>query len=414
MLLRFCLYSILKNLRFFEPFFILFLLASPETGGAGLSYFRIGTLVGYQKLITGLLEIPSGLLTDRFGRRSALAACFACYCIAFPLYAIGAGLESGAQLAVLYGAQTFFGIGEALRTGSHKAIILDWADRTGRSDEATRLIGFTRLFSKISASVSALAGAFMVYRLGTFVPLFWAATVPAAAGVMLLLSYPRSLEGEMRRNAAKSGVPPIRERVRALGATPGMYLLLVQSVVFESQIKLAQHYLQPFLYEMLTARNLMIAGGGGALVIGAYYAAQDFLAGMASWGASRAERLAGGGRRANGMILLLGGAVLIAVASTLSAGWLGAGIAGFILLAILQNMRRPIFVSLFNQVMDKPQRATTLSIESQSRTWSVALLSPLFGWVADSYGLSATLYMIAALLLVGLSLIHVSARRRGG
>ena len=60
MFLRFCLYGILKNLRFFEPFFVLYLLAPPSHGGAGLSYFQIGSLVGYQKLLTGLLEIPLG------------------------------------------------------------------------------------------------------------------------------------------------------------------------------------------------------------------------------------------------------------------------------------------------------------------------------------------------------------------
>ena len=47
MVVRFCLYSIFKNLRFFEAFFLFYLLSGPELGGVGLSYFSVGALVGY-------------------------------------------------------------------------------------------------------------------------------------------------------------------------------------------------------------------------------------------------------------------------------------------------------------------------------------------------------------------------------
>ena len=79
MIVRFCLYSIFKNLRFFEPFFVIYLLAGPAVGGPDLDFFQIGALVAYQKLLTGLLEVPLGAVTDRFGRVRALIACFAAY-----------------------------------------------------------------------------------------------------------------------------------------------------------------------------------------------------------------------------------------------------------------------------------------------------------------------------------------------
>ena len=45
----------------------------------------------------------------------------------------------------------------------------------------------------------------------------------------------------------------------------------------------------------------------------------------------------------------------------LFVGWVITGTIVFILMAMLQNARRPVFVSQLNRVMDKPQRATTLS-----------------------------------------------------
>ena len=69
-----------------------------------------------------------------------------------------------------------------------------------------------------------------------------------------------------------------------------------------------------------------------------------------------------------------------------------------LLLQTAQNARRPIFVSLFNDVMDKPQRATTLSIESQVRGGAVALLAPATGYIADSFGLPWAFLAISFLL----------------
>ena len=92
------------------------------------------------------------------------------------------------------------------------------------------------------------------------------------------------------------------------------------------------------------------------------------------------------------------------LAAGLFAGWLALGIAVFFALAVLQNARRPIFISQFNRVMDRPQRATTLSIESQARTWGVAVLAPLTGYVVDQYGLAWAFVTITAILVAGLGL----------
>lgn len=402
MFLRFVLYSILKNLRFFEPFFVLYLLAPPANGGAGLSYFQIGTLVGYQKLLTGLLEIPLGVATDRWGRRTALALCFSCYVLAFPTYAIASQMDASLRILLLYAAQSLFAIGEALRTGSHKAIMLDWVDQSGQAADATRVIARTRFWSKLSAGVAALSGGVLLWRFASFTPLFWAATLPAAAGVVLMLSYPRWLEGEQHRSGEAR--PSLRSQWGQLFRHPGILALILASLIFESQIKLAQQYLQPFLQMDLDRRDLALVGGLGAVAVGAYYLVQDLLGGAAAGFAPRAEsRLGGAGRALMRMQWMLV-ALSLVMALCFGLGWLSMGIVGFIALAILQNLRRPIFVSHLNELMDKAQRATTLSVESQARTWTMALLSPVVGYVADRFGLAGAFAFIAGLLLLSIPL----------
>ncbi|MDX2432086.1 MAG: MFS transporter, partial [Bacteroides sp.] len=64
---KFCMYGFLKNLRFFDAFFILFLV---ETG---VSFTQIGLLYAVREVVTNLFELPSGILADTFGRKKALA-----------------------------------------------------------------------------------------------------------------------------------------------------------------------------------------------------------------------------------------------------------------------------------------------------------------------------------------------------
>ena len=59
---KFCLYGFLKNLRFFDAFFILFLLSKEIT------YGEIGILYALREVTINLFEIPSGIVADTYGR----------------------------------------------------------------------------------------------------------------------------------------------------------------------------------------------------------------------------------------------------------------------------------------------------------------------------------------------------------
>ena len=70
MFYRFSLYGFLKNLRFFDPFILLIFRSY------GLSFLQIGILYSVRDIATNLLELPTGLLADSFGRRRAMVSAF--------------------------------------------------------------------------------------------------------------------------------------------------------------------------------------------------------------------------------------------------------------------------------------------------------------------------------------------------
>ncbi|MCA9541064.1 MAG: hypothetical protein KC620_19320, partial [Myxococcales bacterium] len=114
MIRRFCAYSALRNLRFFDAFVVLFLLHDLK-----LDYAAVGAFLAYEKLLMGLLEVPLAVVTDRAGRRRSLVLSFVLAAGAMLIF--GASGLTGAPLVTVFVAQTIYGVAEALRTGTHKA-----------------------------------------------------------------------------------------------------------------------------------------------------------------------------------------------------------------------------------------------------------------------------------------------------
>jgi len=59
----------------------------------------------------------------------------------------------------LFAAMFFFAIGEAFRTGTHKAMIFTWLRNRNRTDEKTEVYGYTRSWSKLGSAVSVVLSA---------------------------------------------------------------------------------------------------------------------------------------------------------------------------------------------------------------------------------------------------------------
>jgi hypothetical protein len=77
---KFCIYGFLKNLRFFDPFIILFFREM------GFSFLQIGILFSIREIATGILEIPTGFFADSYGRKLSMILAFASYIFSFMIF----------------------------------------------------------------------------------------------------------------------------------------------------------------------------------------------------------------------------------------------------------------------------------------------------------------------------------------
>ena len=149
--LKFCMYGFLKNLRFFDAFFILFLVDK------GVSYTQIGILYAVREISTNLLELPSGILADSFGRKTSLAASFVFYISSFILFYLFN------DFWIFLIAFMLFGVGEAFRSGTHKGMIMDYLKIKGWEDKAIYFYGHTRSWSQKGSALSALLAGALVF-----------------------------------------------------------------------------------------------------------------------------------------------------------------------------------------------------------------------------------------------------------
>ena len=408
MIFRFCLYGFLKNQRYFEPFLLLVFL------DRGLSFTVIGMLIGFRDACVFAMELPTGAIADVLGRRKAMIVSFLGYIASFLVFA------ASASVPLLFAAMFLFALGDAFRTGTHKAIIFDWLAHEGRTDEKTKIYGLTRSWSKLGSAASVVIAAGIMFVTDNYAWVFYLCVVPYMLNIINFMFYPAALDGPRRENASLSIM--VRTLTSALKTTiRSMRLrrLLAESVGYELPFKISKDYLQAVIQTAALAIPVLISLDDHqrvALMIGGVYFCLHLVSSFASRNAGRLSSRAGNDDRAATTLWLLNTATYGLLAAGIFTGWDAVTISAFVVLAGLQNLWRPIQVSRYSEDAPADSMATMLSVESETRSLFVAGVAPLLGWTVDVVrSQDASLqFMPVAILGLAVSLILLITNRRKG
>jgi len=388
MITRFSLYGFLKNMQFFEPFLILYFLSM------GLSYLQIGMLVSFRAICVNILEIPSGAAADIYGRKSAMLFSLGSYILSFIIFSLVSWYP------LLFAAMFFFSIGEAFRTGTHKAMIFDWLRHNDRLDERTKVYGFTRSWSKIGSAVSVIIASGIVILSNDYRWVFAVSIIPYCAGIWNMLCYPSSLNRRLDNGSIsiKNVALHLLKSLKHAFSNRGIRGLIIRSTGFEGAFRVSRDYLQPIIRAQAVALTACLAlseKDGTAIIIGLVYFILYMISASASRRSWRFVALAKTEDRASVMLLIMAAATILTAAAGFLAGVYIVPIAAFIVLYLLQNLWRPILVSQFDLHAQSSEQATILSIESQAKSIGIIVLAPAAGFIADIYGIHASLAMLS-------------------
>jgi len=412
MLFRFCLYGFLKNQQYYDPFLILAFLQK------GLSFGTIGVLIGFRAISINVMAIPAGAIADVLGRRRSMIASFLAYIGSFAIF----GLCD--QLWTLFVAMLLFSVGEAFRTGTHKAMIFDWLERQDRLSEKTAVYGRTRSWSKLGSAVSVPIATGLVFYTGQYSSIFLFCIIPYLLNIVNFLGYPSYLDGP--RQSDKESDSVLRTLFSAVSQSfrqRPLRRLLVESMGYEGLFHSSKDYIQPVIQAACLSLPLMLAlgerlsladGQRVAIGVGAVYFTLHLLSSFASRGAGSFANTFGGEDRSARLLWVMDLVVFAMLAGGILARFTPLTITAFILLAVFQNFWRPILVSRVASHADSAQTATVLSIESQAKSLFIAIIAPLLGWSVDlvaQHDQDLRFLPIAALGLFVSALILLTGRR---
>ena len=126
----------------------------------GLSYTEIGILYASREITINICELPSGIIADTYGRKTALAGALLLYIISFVVFYFSN------IFWLFWIAFIFFGIGDAFRTGTHKGLIMSYLALNKWSEYKISYYGHTRSWSQRGAAVSSIMAGLIVFYSG--------------------------------------------------------------------------------------------------------------------------------------------------------------------------------------------------------------------------------------------------------
>ncbi len=401
---KFSLYGFLKNLKFFDPFIILFFREM------GLSFLEIGTLFSIREIATNVFEIPTGIIADSFGRRMSMVFSFISYIISFLMFFFFP------NFIIYIFAMIIFASGEAFRTGTHKAMILEYLKINNLTKYKVDYYGHTRGWSQFGSAISSLIAAALVFYSGSYKIIFLASIVPYVADLILMLTYPKELDGEImkeREGGKKKFIHQIAATFKDfIFIFKSKYILkaLLNSAFYDGAFKTVKDYLQPILKQyaiMIPIFLYMEKEKRISIVVGFVYFILFLLTSFSSRNSDRISKRMRSLPTAINVAYLVGMGLIAITGFLIHLNLYIPGIIIFVVFYMLENIKRPMNLGYLSDLISSRVMASGLSGESQLKTVVVAILSPIMGFFADKIGVGGALMVIAGILLIVFPLASV-------
>ncbi|MDA3954012.1 MAG: MFS transporter [Bacteroidales bacterium] len=401
---KFCIYGFLKNLRFFEPFLILFLLEK------NISFLQIGTLYAIREIFINILEIPSGIIADVFGRKKSLVVSFLFYIISFYIF------YATNSFYIFILAIIFYAIGDAFRTGTHKAMIFEYIKNKNWKEQRAHYYGHTRSWSQMGSAISSLIAASIVFYTGNYKSIFLFSIIPYLLDLLLILSYPSSLNG----SNTDIKIHKIKERFfkvfnnHLISFKKKQILKAITNLSIHSGFHRAmKDYLQPIIQTFALTIPIMLSFSDNqksAIIIGILYFVIYFLTSYITRKAGKLKDKMKSTELALNVTMTFGLIIAFLSGVFFHYGFYFVSILFYIGIYLIENLRNPIGVEYVSELYQDDILSTALSTSSQAKSFFAAIFALVLGYLADKFGVGIGLSALAILVLISTPLYLIKNR----
>src|SRR5262245_34563671 len=374
---RYFVYTALKGFGF-GLFLAVWVIYLQQQRGLSLSQAALIDVTFF--VAAALAELPTGIVADRFGRKTSMTAGAA-------LMSLGVlGWTFAPTLPLIMLAYVAMGVGITFLSGAEDAFFYESLQVSGRGDDYTRLLGrVSAIFPGALALGSVVSG--LLAAIDVVLPFLIAGLVLLLTLVIVLTFTEPQAEKKSDGQAQPSFGQVLRQSLALLRTRPTLrYPILYLAVVPLASFMIESVFVQP----QALALGVPIAG------IGVLVMAVQLTNMLGSAWSERVRARFGEGRLLYTTPMVVCSSLIVLAALQVLPALLLIAVMGFLTAVV-----RPILLSRIQDELSDDIRATMLSMQSLTFTIVAAISQPTLGAVADHWGLPAAYVALAG----GLSLV---------
>ena len=339
----------------------------------GLNIEQIVLLKTILSLSVLILEVPSGYVADRWGRKVCLVTGSGVWITSWLIYCTGG---SFIEFAI---AEVLAGVAGSLISGANTALGYDTLVQLGREKHYQIWEGKLVAIAGISEAVCGIIGA-AIASINLVYP-FYLQTLCLIIYFCLSLTL---VEPESHKFVRTQQIDRLKDILVDVFKRPKLRWLILLSSVFSSASFLIVWLSQDYLKQL----NIPIQAFGWAWAV--------FHLGMslASVNSHRLQRLFGIKRATLLLICIL--AISYICLGNITQTW---GIVFVLSIYLMRGFCSPLILNAINQQISSSVRATILSINSLMFRVAFALIAPFIGAIASRYDLFTGLTVAGCLFL---------------
>ena len=347
----------------------------------GLTMLEIMLLQSIFSIAMVLLEFPSGLFADMFGRKLTLTLAALSNLIGIVLYCFAEGFYS------LLAAELFIAGFIAMQSGADSAFLFDWLKSDNREDEFPRIFGNLIFYSTLVAGAAQIFGGFIAavdlrFTIYACVPFVFVAFVAATQ-----LEEPPNHANSTNDTARFT--TDLQEQLKSVYFSIKrddilLWVLVYAGIIFS--FNLAGLWLYQPYFDVAGIDIIYFGIVFASFQVVSAYAGKYYYVVKARFQTST-------------ILLAL---ILLTCGASILLGYF-VFLFSFTLIYLHQVVRgfyKISFNDIVNQRVDSRVRASVLSVQSLGGRLLGALLMPVLGWYADVYTIEATFVVIGVTGLI--------------
>jgi MFS family permease len=366
------IFRFLHHLHFFSgvliPFFTIW---------GGISFFQVMILQAFFTLSVFILEIPTGVIADKYGRRTSLILAGIVTSMAAIVY------SSYPSFWVFMAGEVLWAIGSSLISGADQAMIYDSLRELGREKESKKIYGRWNSIGLASIGIAAPIGSLIAEYMGLRYTMMFM-SIPLLLAGLYAFSFKEPEVGRIQKK--EKYLDTLKEGVKYFKNHKILKILAFDFVLIGSI-----SFFIIWVYQVVL-QNLGISIKWFGFVAAGIVFVQIVV--LNSFGFF--ERVFRGKKN-----------YLFFTAIITGLGFIAIGLSKNVYLSIVMILlvgafgltRKPLLQNYMNKFIESHNRATVLSTVSMLYMFTAAVLNLVWGYLVD-WNLKYTLVLIGSLIIV--------------